>query len=161
MCSLRSGNKTELFSDLSTFPVLRERRDQIQTVTNEIHEHRKEIRVTLKAPAFDYTAVSGQEVPCLCVFDAISERESGGDCVRLLQSYLLKSSSSSSALSFWLSWRTRGCPLFRPTGSKSAGEQFEHIVKRTWVRQKGLRMICYGFNAKPEIGFTGSSSMMS
>uniref|UniRef100_A0A3Q3X4V1 DNA mismatch repair protein MSH3 n=1 Tax=Mola mola TaxID=94237 RepID=A0A3Q3X4V1_MOLML len=57
----KSGNKTELFSDLSTFPVLRERREQIQTVTNEIHDHRKEIRVTLRAPAFDYTAVSGQE----------------------------------------------------------------------------------------------------
>ncbi|KAE8291893.1 DNA mismatch repair protein Msh3 [Larimichthys crocea] len=57
----KSGNKTELFSDLSGFPVLRERREQIHAVVNEIQEHRKEIRQTLKAPAFDYTAVSGQE----------------------------------------------------------------------------------------------------
>ncbi|XP_022622640.1 DNA mismatch repair protein Msh3 [Seriola dumerili] len=57
----KSGNKTELFSDLSGFPVLQERREQIQTVLNEIQDHRKEIRLTLKAPAFDYTTVSGQE----------------------------------------------------------------------------------------------------
>ncbi|XP_040011812.1 DNA mismatch repair protein Msh3 isoform X2 [Xiphias gladius] len=55
------GNKTELFSDLSGFPVLQERREQIQTVLNEIQDHRKEIRLTLKAPALDYTTVSGQE----------------------------------------------------------------------------------------------------
>ncbi|XP_070820528.1 DNA mismatch repair protein Msh3 isoform X2 [Chaetodon trifascialis] len=57
----KSGNKTELFSDLSGFPVLQERREQIQTVISEIQDHRKEIRLTLKAPALDYTAVSGQE----------------------------------------------------------------------------------------------------
>ncbi|XP_040899209.1 DNA mismatch repair protein Msh3 isoform X3 [Toxotes jaculatrix] len=55
------GNKTELFSDLSGFPVLQERREQIQSVLNEIQDHRKEIRLTLKAPALDYTTVSGQE----------------------------------------------------------------------------------------------------
>ncbi|XP_038559330.1 DNA mismatch repair protein Msh3 isoform X1 [Micropterus salmoides] len=57
----KSGNKTELFSDLSGFPVLRERREQIQTVLNEIQEHREEIRLILKAPALDYVTVSGQE----------------------------------------------------------------------------------------------------
>ncbi|XP_076588059.1 DNA mismatch repair protein Msh3 isoform X2 [Chaetodon auriga] len=57
----KSGNKTELFSDLSGFPVLQERREQIQTVISEIQDHRREIRLTLKAPALDYTAVSGQE----------------------------------------------------------------------------------------------------
>ncbi|XP_051279445.1 DNA mismatch repair protein Msh3 isoform X3 [Dicentrarchus labrax] len=57
----KSGNKTELFSDLSGFPVLQERREQIQTVVNEIQDHRKEVRLMLKAPALDYTAVSGQE----------------------------------------------------------------------------------------------------
>nr|XP_020449533.1 DNA mismatch repair protein Msh3 isoform X2 [Monopterus albus] len=55
------GNKTELFSDLSGFPVLQERREQIQTVLNEIQDHRKEIRLALKAPTLDYMAVSGQE----------------------------------------------------------------------------------------------------
>uniref|UniRef100_A0A669CMG1 DNA mismatch repair protein MSH3 n=1 Tax=Oreochromis niloticus TaxID=8128 RepID=A0A669CMG1_ORENI len=57
----KSGNKTELFSDLSGFPVLQERREQIQTVLREIQDHRKDIRLILKAPALEYTTVSGQE----------------------------------------------------------------------------------------------------
>ncbi|CAJ1069112.1 DNA mismatch repair protein Msh3 isoform X1 [Xyrichtys novacula] len=57
----KSGDKTELFSDLSGFPVLQERREQIQNVINEIQNHRKEVRLTLKAPALEYTTVSGQE----------------------------------------------------------------------------------------------------
>lgn len=78
MCFLhprRSGNKTELFSDLSAFPVLQERKEQIQAVINEIHCHRKEIRLTLKAPAFDYTTVSGLEVGTL----SVCVKEVGGD----------------------------------------------------------------------------------
>lgn len=55
------GNKTELFSDLSGFPVLQERTEQIQTVLCEIQDHRKDIRLMLKAPTLDYTTVSGQE----------------------------------------------------------------------------------------------------
>ncbi|XP_035494882.2 DNA mismatch repair protein Msh3 [Scophthalmus maximus] len=57
----KTGNKTELFSDLSGFPVLQERREQIQSVLGEIQDHRKEIRLKLKAPALDYATVSGQE----------------------------------------------------------------------------------------------------
>ncbi|XP_041855625.1 DNA mismatch repair protein Msh3 [Melanotaenia boesemani] len=57
----KSGNKTELFSDLSGFPVLQERTKQIQAVLSDIQEHRKDIRLTLKVPALDYTTVSGQE----------------------------------------------------------------------------------------------------
>uniref|UniRef100_A0A3B4GRV5 MutS homolog 3 (E. coli) n=1 Tax=Pundamilia nyererei TaxID=303518 RepID=A0A3B4GRV5_9CICH len=57
----KSGNKTELFSDLSGFPVLQERMEQIQTVLREIQDHRKDIRLILKAPALEYTTVSGQE----------------------------------------------------------------------------------------------------
>ncbi|XP_024131961.1 DNA mismatch repair protein Msh3 isoform X1 [Oryzias melastigma] len=57
----RSGNKTELFSDLTGFPVLQERTKQIQSVLSEIQEHLKDIRRVLKAPALNYTAVSGQE----------------------------------------------------------------------------------------------------
>lgn len=71
----RSGNKTELFSDLAAFPVLQERKEQIQDVISEIQNHRKEIRLTLKVPAFDYTTVSGQEVPSL----SVSLKEVGGD----------------------------------------------------------------------------------
>lgn len=57
----KAGNKTELFSDLSGFPLLRKRREQIQSVVGQIQDHRKDIRRTLKAPALDYTTVSGQE----------------------------------------------------------------------------------------------------
>ncbi|KAM4579523.1 DNA mismatch repair protein Msh3 isoform 2-T2 [Fundulus diaphanus] len=57
----KSGNKTELFSDLSGFPVLKERMSQIQSVLSEIQAHRKEVRLVLKSPALDYTTVSGQE----------------------------------------------------------------------------------------------------
>nr|XP_057926954.1 DNA mismatch repair protein Msh3 isoform X2 [Doryrhamphus excisus] len=57
----KCGDKTELFSDLSGFPVLQERRDQIQRVLEEIQHHRKDIRLILKAPAMDYTSVSGLE----------------------------------------------------------------------------------------------------
>ncbi|XP_014830349.1 PREDICTED: DNA mismatch repair protein Msh3-like isoform X1 [Poecilia mexicana] len=57
----KSGNKTELFSDLSGFPTLQERMNQIQSVLAEIQAHRKEVRLVLKAPALDYVSVSGQE----------------------------------------------------------------------------------------------------
>lgn len=63
----RSGDKTELFSDLSSFPVLQERSEQIQTVLDEIQKHRKDVRLTLRAPTLDYTTVSGQEVS-VCAF---------------------------------------------------------------------------------------------
>ncbi|XP_061527989.1 DNA mismatch repair protein Msh3 isoform X2 [Phycodurus eques] len=57
----KCGNKTELFSDLSGFPVLLERREQIQKVLQEIQDHCKHVRIVLKAPALNYTTVSGQE----------------------------------------------------------------------------------------------------
>ncbi|KAJ3603677.1 hypothetical protein NHX12_028421 [Muraenolepis orangiensis] len=57
----KSGDKKELFSDLSDFPALRERRAQIQTVLDEIRDHRKDVRVALRNPALDYTTVSGLE----------------------------------------------------------------------------------------------------
>uniref|UniRef100_A0A8C6M0F7 DNA mismatch repair protein MSH3 n=1 Tax=Nothobranchius furzeri TaxID=105023 RepID=A0A8C6M0F7_NOTFU len=59
--SAKSGNKTELFSDLSGFPVLQERTTQIQKVLRKIQDHRKDVGLVLKAPGFDYTTVSGQE----------------------------------------------------------------------------------------------------
>ncbi|TKS78308.1 DNA mismatch repair protein [Collichthys lucidus] len=80
----KSGNKTELFSDLSGFPVLRERREQIHAVVNEIQEHRKEIRQTLKAPAFDYTASAPAlfiKVFLLCPQFLIEVKNSGSSSV--------------------------------------------------------------------------------
>ncbi|KAM6965383.1 DNA mismatch repair protein Msh3, partial [Aplochiton taeniatus] len=57
----KAGDKKELFSDLSRFPVLLERREQIQAVLAEIQEHRRDVRRTLRSPALDYSTVSGQE----------------------------------------------------------------------------------------------------
>ncbi|XP_062873716.1 DNA mismatch repair protein Msh3 isoform X2 [Trichomycterus rosablanca] len=57
----KTGNKTELFVDLTDFPVIQKRKDEIQSVISEILEHRKEIRRILRNPSLDYTTVSGQE----------------------------------------------------------------------------------------------------
>lgn len=57
----RSGNKTELFSDLSDFPLLQKRKEQIQAVLDEIQDHINEVRMVLKNPSLCYKTVSGQE----------------------------------------------------------------------------------------------------
>ncbi|MBN3308527.1 MSH3 protein, partial [Amia calva] len=57
----KTGDKTQLFADLTDFPVIRKRKEEIQNVLSEILEHRKEVRLILKNPAFDYVTVSGQE----------------------------------------------------------------------------------------------------
>ncbi|MCI4392604.1 hypothetical protein PGIGA_G00147770 [Pangasianodon gigas] len=57
----KTGNKTELFEDLTDFPVIKERKDEIQAVLSEIMEHRQELRIVLRNPSLDYTTVSGQE----------------------------------------------------------------------------------------------------
>lgn len=57
----RSGNKTELFSDLSEFPLLQKRKEQIQAVLNEIEDHINEVRMMLCNPSLCYKTVSGQE----------------------------------------------------------------------------------------------------
>jgi DNA mismatch repair protein MSH3 len=58
----RIGNKTELFKDLSEFPLIRKRKDEIQEVTEKIQIHLQEIRKILKNPSAQYVTVSGQEV---------------------------------------------------------------------------------------------------
>ncbi|KAM9446339.1 DNA mismatch repair protein Msh3 [Clarias gariepinus] len=57
----KTGNKTELFEDLTDFPVIKERKDEIQAVLSEIFNHRKELRIVLRNPSLDYVIVSGQE----------------------------------------------------------------------------------------------------
>ncbi|XP_041756448.2 DNA mismatch repair protein Msh3 isoform X1 [Coregonus clupeaformis] len=57
----KSGDKRELFCDLSGFPVLQGRRAEIQSVLTEIQDHRREVRYTLRTPTLDYVSVSGQE----------------------------------------------------------------------------------------------------
>uniref|UniRef100_A0A8C4KZW7 DNA mismatch repair protein MSH3 n=1 Tax=Equus asinus asinus TaxID=83772 RepID=A0A8C4KZW7_EQUAS len=55
------GDKTELFKDLSDFPLIKKRKDEIQEVTHRIQIHLQEIRKIIKNPSAQYVAVSGQE----------------------------------------------------------------------------------------------------
>ncbi|XP_062068478.1 DNA mismatch repair protein Msh3 isoform X2 [Lepus europaeus] len=55
------GDKTELFKDLSDFPLIKKRKDEIQEVTEKIQVHLQEIRKILKNPSAQYVTVSGQE----------------------------------------------------------------------------------------------------
>ncbi|XP_021111366.1 DNA mismatch repair protein Msh3 isoform X2 [Heterocephalus glaber] len=55
------GDKTELFKDLSDFPLIKKRKDEIQDVTAKIQTHLQEIRKILKNPSAQYVTVSGQE----------------------------------------------------------------------------------------------------
>ncbi|ELW70009.1 DNA mismatch repair protein Msh3 [Tupaia chinensis] len=55
------GDKTELFKDLSDFPLIKKRKDEIQEVTDKIQIHLLEIRKILKNPSAQYVTVSGQE----------------------------------------------------------------------------------------------------
>lgn len=55
------GDKTELFKDLSDFPLIKKRKDEIQEVTHRIQRHLQEIRKIIKNPSAQYVTVSGQE----------------------------------------------------------------------------------------------------
>ncbi|XP_075397341.1 DNA mismatch repair protein Msh3 [Tenrec ecaudatus] len=55
------GDKTELFKDLSDFPLIKKRKEEIQEITNKIQIHLQEIRRVLKNPSAQYVTVSGQE----------------------------------------------------------------------------------------------------
>ncbi|XP_037065411.1 DNA mismatch repair protein Msh3 isoform X6 [Peromyscus leucopus] len=55
------GDKTELFKDLSGFPLIKKRKDEIQEVTQSIQMHLQELRKILKLPSLQYVTVSGQE----------------------------------------------------------------------------------------------------
>ncbi|XP_058631979.1 DNA mismatch repair protein Msh3 isoform X3 [Onychostoma macrolepis] len=57
----KTGNKTEMFVDLTDFPVIRNRKEEIQSVLSDIMEHRREVRLVLKNPSLEYTTVSGQQ----------------------------------------------------------------------------------------------------
>ncbi|XP_075036189.1 DNA mismatch repair protein Msh3 [Mixophyes fleayi] len=57
----KTGNKTELFKDLTEFPKISERKAEIQEVFSQIQGHLTDIRKTLKNPSISYTSVSGHE----------------------------------------------------------------------------------------------------
>ncbi|XP_075448422.1 DNA mismatch repair protein Msh3 isoform X2 [Ascaphus truei] len=57
----KTGNKTELFKDLTEFPKIRQRKLEIQEVLSQIQGHLRDIRRIIKDPSASYTSVSGQE----------------------------------------------------------------------------------------------------
>ncbi|XP_037657353.1 DNA mismatch repair protein Msh3 isoform X1 [Choloepus didactylus] len=57
----KTGDKTELFQDLSDFPLIKKRKDEIQEVKDKIQIHLQDIRRILKNPSTQFVTVSGQE----------------------------------------------------------------------------------------------------
>ncbi|XP_068785201.1 DNA mismatch repair protein Msh3 isoform X4 [Struthio camelus] len=57
----KSGDKTQLFKDLTDFPVIRKKKEEILDVLSKIQLHLLEIRKQIKNPSADYVTVSGQE----------------------------------------------------------------------------------------------------
>ncbi|XP_063819985.1 DNA mismatch repair protein Msh3 isoform X2 [Pseudophryne corroboree] len=57
----KTGNKTELFKDLTEFPKISQRKAEIQEVLSQILGHLTAIRKILKNPSISFTTVSGQE----------------------------------------------------------------------------------------------------
>ncbi|XP_069080623.1 DNA mismatch repair protein Msh3 isoform X2 [Pleurodeles waltl] len=57
----KKGDKTELFRDLTDFPIIKQRKSQIQEVVSQIESHMQDIRRMLKNPSATYVTVSGQE----------------------------------------------------------------------------------------------------
>lgn len=58
----RAGDKTQLFKDLTDFPAIRKKKEEIQDVLSKIQLHLPDIRKQIKNPSAEYVTVSGQEV---------------------------------------------------------------------------------------------------
>ncbi|KAM6328810.1 LOW QUALITY PROTEIN: DNA mismatch repair protein Msh3 [Alca torda] len=56
----KTGDKTQLFKDLTDFPVIRKRKEEIQDVLSKIQLHLPDIRKQIKNPSAEYVS-SGQE----------------------------------------------------------------------------------------------------
>ncbi|XP_072777820.1 DNA mismatch repair protein Msh3 isoform X2 [Taeniopygia guttata] len=57
----KTGDKTQLFKDLTDFPAIRKKKEEIQDVLSKIQLHLPDIRKQIKNPSAEYVAVSGQE----------------------------------------------------------------------------------------------------
>ncbi|RLV97451.1 hypothetical protein DV515_00011743 [Chloebia gouldiae] len=57
----KTGDKTQLFKDLTDFPAIRKKKEEIQDVLSKIQLHLPDIRKQIKSPSAEYVAVSGQE----------------------------------------------------------------------------------------------------
>uniref|UniRef100_A0A8C3HBJ6 DNA mismatch repair protein MSH3 n=1 Tax=Chrysemys picta bellii TaxID=8478 RepID=A0A8C3HBJ6_CHRPI len=57
----KTGDKTQLFKDLTDFPTIRKQKDDIQKMISQIQFHLQEIRQMIKNAHAEYVTVSGQE----------------------------------------------------------------------------------------------------
>ncbi|XP_067425319.1 DNA mismatch repair protein Msh3 [Emydura macquarii macquarii] len=57
----KTGDKTQLFKDLTDFPTIRKQKDEIQKVISQIQFNLQDIRRMIKNPYAEYVTVSGQE----------------------------------------------------------------------------------------------------
>ncbi|KAM6362997.1 DNA mismatch repair protein Msh3 isoform 2-T2 [Pluvialis apricaria] len=57
----KTGDKTQLFKDLTDFPVIRKKKEEILDVISKIQLHLPDIRKQIKNPSAEYVTVSGQE----------------------------------------------------------------------------------------------------
>ncbi|EMP29535.1 DNA mismatch repair protein Msh3 [Chelonia mydas] len=57
----KTGDKTQLFKDLTDFPTIRKQKGDIQKVISQIQFHLQEIQRMIKNPHAEYVTVSGQE----------------------------------------------------------------------------------------------------
>lgn len=64
----RTGDKTQLFKDLTDFPVIRKKKEEILDVLSKIQLHLPDIRKQIKKPSAEYVTVSGQEVICYLLY---------------------------------------------------------------------------------------------
>lgn len=58
----RTGDKTQLFKDLTDFPLISKKKEEILEVLSKIQSHLLEIRKQIRNPSAEYVTVSGQEV---------------------------------------------------------------------------------------------------
>ena len=72
--NFRSGDKANMFVEEFKYNGIVKCKQGIEDVMREIRDHRKEIRLTLRLPALDYSTVLGTEVckPNLAVICLLS-----------------------------------------------------------------------------------------
>ncbi|XP_014816014.1 PREDICTED: DNA mismatch repair protein Msh3 isoform X2 [Calidris pugnax] len=57
----KTGDKTQLFKDLTDFPIIRKKKEEILDVLSKIQLHLPDIRKQIRNPSAEYVTVSGQE----------------------------------------------------------------------------------------------------
>ncbi|EOB01735.1 DNA mismatch repair protein Msh3, partial [Anas platyrhynchos] len=57
----KTGDKTQLFKDLTDFPLISKKKEEILEVLSKIQSHLPEIRKQIRNPSAEYVTVSGQE----------------------------------------------------------------------------------------------------